>query len=77
LKIIHTGDVHIGSALKNLPPEKARLRQSELTDGFRRLCDYARDNGVSCVDASFATPNRQEIKKRRTFETLVASFFKR
>lgn len=49
MKIIHTGDIHIGSALKNLPPDKARLRQSELTDGFRRLCDYARDNGVSCV----------------------------
>ncbi len=49
MRIIHTGDIHIGSPLKNLPPEKAQLRKTELLDGFRRLCAYAKDNGVTAV----------------------------
>ena len=49
MKIIHTGDIHLGSALQGLPKEKAALRGAELTDGFRRLCLYARENGVVSV----------------------------
>ncbi len=49
MRIIHTGDIHIGSPLKNLPTEKAQLRKTELLDGFRRLCVYAKDNGVTAV----------------------------
>ncbi len=49
MKIIHTGDVHLGSAMKKLPPDKARLRKEEIIDGFRRLCAYAKTNGVSAV----------------------------
>ena len=49
MRIIHTADIHIGSALRGLPPEKAELRKTEILDGFRRLCAYARDNGVAVV----------------------------
>ena len=49
MRIIHTADIHIGSALQGLPLEKATLRKTEIMDGFRRLCAYARDNGVSAV----------------------------
>ena len=49
MKIIHTGDVHIGSALQNLPREKSALRKAEILEGFRRLCTYARENGVTAV----------------------------
>lgn len=49
MRMIHTGDIHIGSPLKNLPPEKAQLRKTELLDGFRRLCVYAKANGVTAV----------------------------
>lgn len=49
MRIIHTGDIHIGSPLKNLPPEKAQLRKTEILDGFRRLCVYAKDNAVTVV----------------------------
>ena len=49
MKIIHTGDIHIGSALKNLPPDKATLRKTEILDGFRRLCAYAKESGVFAV----------------------------
>lgn len=49
MKIIHTGDVHLGAAMTSLPPEKATLRKAEILDGFRRLCTYARENSVGAV----------------------------
>ena len=49
MKIIHTGDIHLGSPLRGLPADKANLRQAEIVDGFRRLCLYARENNVQAV----------------------------
>ncbi len=49
MKLIHTGDVHLGSAFKTLTGEQARQRNAELLDGFRRLCTYAKENGVYAV----------------------------
>lgn len=49
MKIIHTGDVHIGSALRSLPPEKAAIRKREIFEGFAALTRYAKENGVSAV----------------------------
>ena len=49
MKIIHTGDVHIGSALSSLPPEKAAIRKREIFEGFAALTRYAKENGVSAV----------------------------
>ena len=49
MKIIHTGDVHIGSALRSLPPEKAEIRKREIFEGFVALTRYAKENGVSAV----------------------------
>lgn len=49
MRIIHTGDIHLGSAFRGLRAEKAKLRQAEILDGFRRLCLYAKQNGVNAV----------------------------
>lgn len=49
MKIIHTGDVHIGSALRSLPPEKAEIRKREIFESFAALTRYAKENGVSAV----------------------------
>ncbi len=49
MKIIHTGDIHLGSPMRGLPTDKAKLRQAEIVDGFRALCAYARENGVQAV----------------------------
>ena len=49
MKIIHTGDIHIGSAFQSLPRDKERLRKAEILDGFRRICAYAKENGVAAV----------------------------
>ena len=49
MRIIHTGDIHLGSTLGGLPADKAKLRRAEIVDGFRRLCAYARENNVQAV----------------------------
>ena len=49
MKIIHTGDVHLGSAFGGLSKDRAAIRRAELLDGFRRLCAYAKENGVTAV----------------------------
>lgn len=49
MKIIHTGDIHLGSALRSLPMDKANIRKAELLESFRRLCAYAKTNGVAAV----------------------------
>ena len=49
MKIIHTGDIHLGSALRSLPMDKANIRKAELLESFRRLCAYAKNNGVAAV----------------------------
>ena len=49
MKIIHTADVHIGSAIKNLPKDKARQRRQEGLTALRFVADYARQNEVTAV----------------------------
>ena len=49
MKLIHTGDVHLGSAMRNLPTEKANLRKAEILENFRRLTVYAKENGVDGI----------------------------
>lgn len=49
MRIIHTGDVHLGSAFRGLTAEKAKLRQAEILDGFRRLCLFAKQNSIETV----------------------------
>ena len=49
MKIIHTGDIHLGSPFKNLPADKAKIRKQELLDSFYKLCTYAKETGVRAV----------------------------
>lgn len=49
MKIIHTADLHLDSAIDSLPPEKGRIRRDEIVRTFERLCEYAADNGVNAV----------------------------
>ena len=49
MKLIHTGDIHIGSAMKNLPTAKSQIRKREIIDGFRSLAAFAREQNVDAV----------------------------
>ena len=49
MKLIHTGDLHLGSPMLSFPKEKAKIRRVEIAETFRRLCSYAKESGVDAV----------------------------
>ncbi len=49
MKIIHTGDIHIGSAFVGLSREKAAARKRELMQNFRAVCEFAYREQVAAV----------------------------
>lgn len=50
MKIIHTADLHFDSKMEtHLTSEQARERKLEIRLSFKRLVDYARENGVDVV----------------------------
>lgn len=76
MKIIHTGDIHIGSAMRNLPPEKAQLRNTEILETFRKLTVFARENGVDSVIIAgdlFDTQNISRQIKQEVFYAISAA----
>ena len=50
MKIIHTADIHLGSAMDSvLPYQKAKERKAELRATFGRMIEYAREEGVRVI----------------------------
>lgn len=50
MKIIHTADIHLGSRMDSrFSKEIADERKAELRNTFKRLVEYAKDNGVSVI----------------------------
>ncbi|MDD4291178.1 MAG: DNA repair exonuclease [Clostridia bacterium] len=49
MKIIHTADLHLGSALTAFGADKAAERRRELVGTFSRLADYAHESGAAAV----------------------------
>ena len=72
MKIIHTADLHLDSALKtNLSKEKAKMRKNEILHTFERMVDYAKNNEVSAIliagdlfDTKNVTVKTKDIIKR-------------
>ena len=76
MKIIHTGDLHLGSALRNLPMDKANIRKAELMESFRRLCAYAKQNSVAVVLIAgdlFDENKTAESVRREAFAVMKAA----
>lgn len=68
MKLIHTGDLHLGSAMTSLSPDKANQRKAELMDGFRALAAFAKAESVAAVlvvgdlfDCAPSTRLRREV----------------
>ena len=50
MKIIHTADIHLESALSSYQDkEKSKTRKNELLISFERLVKYGVDNGVAAI----------------------------
>ena len=72
MKIIHTADLHLDSAMKtNLSKEKAKMRKNEILNTFERMVDYAKNNEVSAIliagdlfDTKTVTVKTRDIIKR-------------
>lgn len=76
MKIIHTADVHIGSAIKNLPNGKARARRQEGFTAFAYLVQYAKDRQVSAVlicGDLFDEASVSQSVIRQTFDIIAAA----
>lgn len=50
MKIIHTADIHLESALSSYQDkDKSKIRKNELLISFERLVQYGKDNGVAAI----------------------------
>ncbi|MDP4133008.1 MAG: metallophosphoesterase [Bacillota bacterium] len=50
MKLIHTGDIHLDSAMKtNLTKEKSKQRNNEIILTFMKMVNYAKENGVTAI----------------------------
>lgn len=76
MKIIHTGDIHIGGAFLGLPKRKAELRKRELISNFATLCSYAKQTGVDAVIIAGDLFDKKEVtatEKREVFSAIASA----
>ncbi|MBQ9728742.1 MAG: metallophosphoesterase [Clostridia bacterium] len=71
MKIIHTGDVHLGSSMLALPTEKAKIRRVEIADTFRKLTVYAKESGVDAVLIAGDLFDGEKVSRAVVDETLA------
>ena len=77
MKIIHTGDIHIGGAFQGLPKAKAELRKAELIANFTSLCNYAKQTGVDAVIIAGDLFDKKEVsqaEKREVFSAVKSAY---
>jgi metallophosphoesterase superfamily enzyme len=72
MRIIHTGDIHIGAAFENLPQEKAEIKKAELLENFRRVCSYAKEERVGAVLIAGDLFDTARVEKQVMRETFAA-----
>lgn len=82
MKIIHTADLHLDSAMTSLPKEKAVIRKNELIETFKKMVDYASDNDVAAIlisgdlfDTRIVTRTLQKIVSKVITEHPDVTFF--
>ena len=76
MKIIHTGDIHIGSAFRGLTREKSAQRKAEILQCFCKLCAYAKQTGVEGVLIAgdlFDTVSLYDGIKREVFSAIASA----
>lgn len=77
MKIIHTADIHLGSKMDSrFGKDIANERKAELRNTFRRLVEYAKDNGVSVIMlcGDVFDSDRPFKKDKDFFYSIVAAY---
>ena len=76
-KFIHTADLHLDSALSSINNStKAKERRFELTDCFKRMVDFAVENGVCGIIVAgdlFDTKNASPIAKKQVIDVIASA----
>ena len=50
MKLIHCADVHLGARLESkFPQEVSKTRKEEVRNSFKRMVEYAVENGVQVI----------------------------
>ncbi len=49
MKIIHCADIHLGAKMNSFPKEVAEKRRVEVQNSFRRMVEYAKEEGVCAI----------------------------
>ncbi len=63
MKIIHTADLHIGSAFSDLSSEAKKQRKAELVNSFKRLVEYAKNNSIYIIILSGDVFDKDKVNK--------------
>ena len=64
MKFIHTADIHLDSVIDTLPSEKSKIRRDEILRTFERLCEYAKEKGVTAVIIAGDAFDRPRVSKK-------------
>lgn len=65
MKLIHTADLHLDSPLANFSAAQAKERRAELLDTFRRMAEFADEEGVFAVlIAGDLFDSAKQVRKR-------------
>ncbi len=63
MKIIHTADLHIGSAFADLSGDAKKQRKAELVNAFKRLVEYAKTNSISIIILAGDVFDKDKVNK--------------
>lgn len=63
MKIIHTADLHIGSAFSNFTDDAKKIRTNELLNSFERLVKYAHEHSINIVLLSGDVFDKDKVNK--------------
>ncbi len=76
MKIIHTADIHLNSAMKAFDTAKRNLRKEEILSTFEKMVDYAKKEGVSAIilaGDTFDTSSVNSRTKNRVLHTFISN----
>ncbi|MBQ9715584.1 MAG: metallophosphoesterase [Clostridia bacterium] len=76
-RFIHTADLHLDSALSSINNgQKAKARRVELTDSFKRMADFAKNNnvcGIIVAGDMFDVKNASPVVKQQVIDVIKSA----
>ncbi len=64
MKFIHCADLHLNSYMETLPLEISKTRREEVLRTFEKMCEYAKENGITAVIISGDFFDKNTVSKQ-------------